>query len=108
MYVNTEQIQIGVTKFIENEIGNKAQGVNKFMTFFALPIITSKIPQYVDSFSNNMFTKEMFNENKHVDLDKIYEHSKKAIQKSGQFVFMNIVFSETDIDKLYNYIKGGI
>ena len=108
MYVSTDKIKIGVVNFIDNEIGKKAQGVNKFITYFALPMITDKITNYVDSFSNNIFTKDMFDENKNVDIDKLYSYSKNAIQKSGQFVFMNIVFNETDIDKLYAYIKGDL
>ena len=45
MYVNTQQIQIGVTNFIENEIAKKAVGANKFMVYFAMPIINKKIIQ---------------------------------------------------------------
>lgn len=106
MFVNTEQIQIGVTNFIENEIGKKAVGFNKFATYFALPIINKKITQYLNTFSTNELTKEMFDENKNLDLDAVYNMAKSAVQKSGQFVFFGIMFNETDIDKLYTYIKG--
>lgn len=42
MYVSKEQVEQGIVKFIENEIGAKATGVTKFATFFALPIVTKK------------------------------------------------------------------
>jgi hypothetical protein len=106
MFVNTEQIQMGVTNFIENEIGKKAVGFNKFATYFALPIINKKITQYLNNFSTNELTKEMFDENKNLDLDAVYNMAKSAVQKSGQFVFYGIMFNENDIDKLYTYIKG--
>jgi hypothetical protein len=106
MFVNTEQIQMGVTNFIENEIAKKAVGVNKFITYFSMPIITKKITQYVNSFSQNEMTKEMFDENNNLDIDTVYRMAKDAIKKSGQFVFYGIMFNENDIDKLYTYIKG--
>jgi uncharacterized protein YcbK (DUF882 family) len=106
MFVNTEQIQMGVTNFIENEIAKKAVGFNKFATYFALPIINKKITQYLNNFSTNELTKEMFDENKNLDLDAVYNMAKSAVKKSGQFVFYGIMFNENDIDKLYTYIKG--
>lgn len=105
MFVNTEQIQLGVINFIEQEIAKKAVGVNKFITYFSMPIISKKITQYVNSFAQNEFTKDMFDENNNVDMDTVYNMAKSAIQKSGQFVMYGIVFNENDIDKLYTYIK---
>jgi hypothetical protein len=106
MFVNMEQIQMGVTNFIENEIAKKAVGFNKFATYFALPIINKKITKYLNDFSTNPLTKEMFDENKNLDLNAVYNMAKSAVQKSGQFVFYGIMFNENDIDKLYTYIKG--
>lgn len=108
MYVNTQQIQIGVTNFIENEIAKKAVGANKFMVYFAMPIINKKIIQYIDTYSKNTLTKDMFDENNNVDIDTVYNMAKSAVRKSGQFMMYGIVFNENDIDKLYAYIKGEI
>lgn len=106
MYVNTEQIQIGLANFVENEIAKKAVGFNKFAVYFALPIVNKKITQYIDNFSANELTKDMFDENKNVDLDSVYNMAKSAVRKSGQFVLYGMIFNENDIDKLYTYIKG--
>ena len=48
---------------------------------------------------------ELVDSKNNVDLDALYNHGKSAIQKSGQFEFMGIIFNETDVDKLYDYIK---
>ena len=106
MYANTEQIQVGITNFIENEIAKKAVGANKFLIYMAMPIVNKKVTQYVNDFASNPLTKELFDENNNVNLDKVYNMAKSAIQKSGQFVYYGIVFNETDIDKLYTYIRG--
>lgn len=108
MFVNTQQVQIGVTNFIENEIAKKAVGFNKFAIYFAMPIINNKIIKYIDSFSSNELTKDLFDENHNVDIDAVYNMAKRAVQKSGQFVYFGIMFNENDIDKLYTYIKGDL
>jgi hypothetical protein len=52
--------------------------------------------------------KDFMDENGNIELDKVYSQAKEAIQKSGQFEMYNIIFNETDIDKLYGYIKQTI
>ena len=106
MFVNTQQVQIGVTNFIENEIAKKAVGFNKFAVYFAMPIINKKLTSYIESFSSNPLTKDLFDENNNVDIDAVYNMAKSAVQKSGQFVYFGIMFNENDIDKLYTYIRG--
>lgn len=108
MFVNTQQIQLGATKYIEHELGQKAVGFNKFAVYFALPIVNDKIVKYVESYSENQLTKDFFDENKNVDIDRVYNMAKNAIQKSGKFMLYGIMFEESDIDKLYGYIKGDL
>ena len=45
MFVNTQQVQVGIANFIENEIAKKAVGANNFIVYFALPIINKKVTQ---------------------------------------------------------------
>ena len=103
MFVNVQQFEIGVNKFIENEIAKKAVGFNKFAVYFAMPIINKQVENYINTFHNNELLKDIFDENKNIDIDKVYNMAKSAIQKSGQFVY-----NESDIDKLYSYIKGDL
>lgn len=110
MFVNTNQIQVGLYNFIDKEIGAKAVNMDKFAIYFLLPIIIKKAADYVNSFKDNEFTKDFFNSNGDVDLDAIYNMSKQAIQKSGQFTICSkiggVILGESDIDRLYNYIKN--
>ena len=50
----------------------------------------------------------MFDNDGKLKIDEVYNNSKQAIQKSGQFEFMGIIFDETDIDKLYTHIKNTV
>lgn len=108
MFVNAEQIQLGVTKFLENELAKKATGANKFFIYFAMPIVNKKITDYINDFAVNPLTKEMFDENNNVNIEEVYNMAKNAIQKSGPFTMYGIIFNESDIDKLYAYTKGDL
>lgn len=104
MMVNLEQVQSGVFNFIDREIGTKATGFKKFSVYFLAPTIKNKIANYLITMKE--FIPELFDENNNVDIDVLYNMGKDAIKKSGQFEFMGIIFNETDIDKLYSYIKS--
>lgn len=106
MFVNAEQIQLGISRFVENEIANKAVGFNKFVVCFVTPLATKKITQYVNTLADNPLMAEIFDGDRNVNLDEVYNMAKSAVQKSGQFTYMGMIFNETDIDKLYNYIRG--
>ena len=101
---NIEQIQNGVTRFIEQEIASKATGFKKFSIYFLMPTVKKTVTDYVHKFKT--FMPELIDADDKVNLDLLYNYSKSAIQHSGQFEFMGIIFNETDIDKLYSYIKN--
>ena len=104
MVVNLEQVKIGAKNFIDQEICAKAVGKTKFVICFLSPIIVGKIPKYLNSLKE--FAPEIFDENGNVELDKFYNMGKEAIKKSGQFEFAGIIFNETDVDRLYSFIKN--
>lgn len=108
MFVNIQQIQTGVSNYIDNELGKKAVGVQKFLVYFAMPIVNNNIVKIVNTYAENPLTKEMFDENHNVNLDMVYQMAKNGIQKSGQFIYLDIIINENDIDKIYNYIKSTI
>jgi hypothetical protein len=106
MRINIEQAQRGVMAFVENEIARNAAGFNKFVTYFAMPIIGKKVHTAIQTLSESGLAEGIIDENKNVDLDTVYNMAKSAITKSGQFVYYGVVFTETDIDKLYTYLKN--
>ena len=104
MVVNLEQIQTGVANFVDREIGAKAIGLKKFGVYFLMPTIKKRVVDYLLKYKE--FLPELFDENNNVYIDKLYSMAKNAISKSNQFEFAGIIFNETDIDKLYSYIKS--
>lgn len=106
MVVNLQQIRNGVTRYVEAEIGQKATGLTKFMVYFILPKLSKQLENLVLTAKDNPITKDLFDENGNVNLDEVYNTAKEAIKKSGQIEMYGIIFNETDIDKLYTYIKN--
>lgn len=102
--VNLEQVQMGIANFVDREIGAKATGLKKFGVYFLIPTIKKTVSDYILKLKD--FMPDLFDENNNIDLDSFYNIAKEAIRKSGQFELMGIIFNETDIDKLYSYIKS--
>lgn len=106
MIINIQQAQRGVINYVENEIAKKATGLTKFGVYFILPKLSNNTAKLINSLKDNMMFKDMFDENGNIELDSVYNGAKEAIKKSGQFEMYGIIFNESDIDKLYNYIKN--
>jgi hypothetical protein len=106
MFVNTTQFQTGIINFVEQELFYKANDKQKFVISFISPSIPKLVQKYINILSSNELFADYFNENGHIDIDMVYSNSKKAIQKSGQFEFLGVILGETDIDKIYSYIRN--
>lgn len=104
MIVNSQQVQLGITNYIEKELATKATGFTKFAIYFMLPTILNKSSVLLNNFKNNELVNDFFDENGNVKIDEVYNTAKTAINKSGQIIVYGIIFNEADIDKLYNYI----
>lgn len=104
--VTLQQVERGFINYIDKELGQTAQGVQKFIIYFIIPQIPNKIHQLYNQYKNNAMLKDFFDENGNIHLDKVYGYSKEAIRKTGQIEMYGIIFNETDIDKLYNQIKN--
>lgn len=107
MKVNIEQLQRAITEYFNQEILAKAAGWKKFSTALLFNMYKPKLADLVNSLAENPLIKitGIIDENHFIDIDALYTHAKDAIQKSGQFELMGIIFTETDIDKLNSIIR---
>jgi hypothetical protein len=107
MVVNTDQIRIGVNKFVENELAHKATGLTKFMIYFALPSIDGTVVNYLNKARENFLFEDMFNENGDVLLDKVYDRAAFAIDKSGKVILdkVGVALDRSDVEKIYSYVR---
>jgi hypothetical protein len=107
MVVNTDQIRIGVKKYVENEIAYKASGLTKFMVYFALPSIDNSAICYVNKMRENDLFSDMFDSDGNMHLDKVYDRAIFAVDKSGKVLLekFGIALDRSDIEKLYSYVR---
>lgn len=108
MLVSTDQIRIGVKKYIENELGQKATGLTKFMIYFMMPSMDKKVVDYVYKMQNNDMFDDMFDENKLIYLDKVYDRAVFAAEKAGNKIFIEkfgLSLDRSDLEKIYSYIR---
>lgn len=107
MIVTAEQIEAGLIKYIDTEIGAKATGVQKFMIYFVAPSIPKLVTSKMAELRNNELFADMFDENGNVIFDILYKRAKDAIAKSGKILIpqLNYFADMDDIEILANLIK---
>ena len=108
MLVNTDQVRMGVKKYIEHELAQKATGVTKFMIYFIMPSMDKKVTAYITKAQDNEMFEDMFDENKNICLDKVYDRAIFAAEKSGNKILLEkygISLDRSDIEKIYSYIR---
>jgi hypothetical protein len=108
MVVNTDQIRVGVKKYIENELAHKATGVTKFMIYFIMPSMDKKVLDYIVKMQDNEMFEDMFDDNKNMHLDKVYDRALFAVEKLGNKLLLEkygISMDRGDVEKLYSYIR---
>lgn len=106
MLVTAQQIQTGVINYVEQEIAQKAVGIKKFTVYFIMPQLNTRVAALINAAHDNEMLSEFFTDSGNINLDTLYQAAKIAIAKSGQIEYAGIIFNETDIDKLYTYIKN--
>lgn len=105
MFVNTQQIQLGVLSYIEQEVAKQATGANRYLYYFAMPRVGKLVENYINGYRENVMFSDLFDENGNIDLEKLYNEALEAMRKSGKFAFAGIWVSEDTLRTIYNYIR---
>jgi imidazolonepropionase-like amidohydrolase len=108
MLVNTDQVRIGVKKYVENELAYKATGLTKFMIYFVMPSIDKKVIDYINKAKENNMFDDLFNPDGCVQLDKVYDRAIFAVDKTGNKILLEkygLSLDRGDIEKIYQYIR---
>ena len=108
MKVNIEQFQHAVEMYFNQEILAKATGFKKFTTALVFNMYKPKLRTLLNTLAENNLVKlaDIFDAQHFIDVDVLYNYAKDAIQKSGQFELMGVIFTETDLDKLYSCLRS--
>ena len=106
MMIGMDQVKTGLLNYMDQELGRKATGANKFLVYFAMPSIVQNADKMVSKISGNPLFSDVVDENGCIDIDTAYSRAKDAIRKCGTVKIWNVIFSEGDVDSLYQHIMG--
>lgn len=107
MKITTQQLERALSEYFNQEILAKAGGWRKFSTALLFNIYKTKIGDIITSLAANpaIALTGIITPEGEVELDILYAAAKDAIHSSGQFELMGIIFTETDIDKIYSIAR---
>lgn len=112
MMVNLAQVQRGVERYISTEFLSKLTGVQKWVVDAAVAMYLTNAGTIFEGLKKNPLVSALgvINEQDHIDIDKLYKHFKAAAAKGPATLSVPmlgpVTLSESDIDKLYNFIVG--
>ena len=103
----------GVSRYIDEEIINKINGLNKWVIGVAVETVLKRSASIFNNLKSHPMIKamEIVNEKDEIDIELIYRELKKQAQKSAVTMDIPLVgaltLNEQDVDKLYGIIMGG-
>lgn len=102
------QIQIGIANYVQSEIAEKATGVKKFTVYAGTFLILAKIEQITKSLVNHPLINQLgiIDKNGDVDVEMLEVVMHQAMEKTGKFEFMGIIFNDDDVTALFEHIKS--
>ena len=111
MKVNVGQIQRGLAEYIENEIVAKITDWRKWVFGTGASMLLMRSGDVFNTLKANPVVAMLgvIDENDMVDLDLVYQEVKKQAARGSITIYVPMMgpltLNETDVDKLYNYIK---
>lgn len=113
MAYSVEQIQRGVSRYLEEEFVNKMGGWQKWIFGAGAGMYIAKLNEVIGTYKTNPIVSQLgiFPDGGGVDVDAIYRAVKEQAVKSPVTfdapMLGSVTLNSADVDKLYNYIRGG-
>lgn len=108
---NYNQVMNGVIKYVDNEILDKIQGWQKWVVGAGIGVALNKTSEIFNELKKNVMIKTLgiIDDNDMIDIDTLYREIKKQARKSAVSFSVPMLgtmsLNESDVDKLYNFIK---
>lgn len=111
--VTLAQVQVGLNKYIAQEFLSKMTGWKKWAFGAAVALMNQNVVAIFNMLKGNKYVSLMniVDENDNIDIDKVYAAFKEQARQGAITEDLPVVgattFTETDIEKLYSFIKRG-
>ena len=112
MTVTLSQFQHGVERYISAEFLSKLNGIQKWVVDAASAMYLANANNIFISVKKNPLVSALgvVDEQDRIDIDKMYKYFKESAKKGPATMtiplFGAVTLTESDIDKLYNFIVG--
>lgn len=109
---NLAQVQAGLNQYIAQEFLSKMTGWQKWVFGASAAMLNGNITNIFNQLKNSNIVKMMgvIDENDNIDIDKLYVAFKEQARQSSVTFNVPVIgattFNESDVDKLYSFIKG--
>lgn len=108
MKATTEQVKIGIQKYIDKELNPKLTGWKGVGIRVILGLGAETI---AEAYLNHPMLETIgIKDAEGLEIDRLHDVLRKEVEKEGKVNVAGILFDATDVDKLYNEIiaaKGG-
>lgn len=111
MKASLEKVQIGITKFIDNEMINHLQGWQKIGIGAGMALIIKNLPNFIEKYKNSpiVLMFGVIDEDMNIDIDALHDAVSDYFSEQGEYINLPIIgrvkFTKQDIETLYKYIR---
>ena len=110
MRTSMQSVMAGVSAYIDREIapmGATMKNLDQFLFGVKVGIIRGRLEGIVRGFVGSEMAKtaQLVDEEGNIDIDTIYQASISSMSSVRYIDIAGIQLNETDLNKLYNYIK---
>lgn len=105
MFITGENLGKAIATFIDNELLTKASGFQKVLTAMVGITIAKQGETVVTQYKDILTMLGIVNEEEFIDLDIARKLVVEAFNKTGKITAFGIIFSEDDVNTLYEIAK---
>lgn len=108
MTASIQQVEIGINRYVNEELARKKTGTSKFTIHFVAGLVAPHLTKTLISLQQvPLIGESLFDENGNVNLTALSDAARGALEKSNnRLTAFGFVFDQTDIDKLIDYITN--
>ena len=101
-------LEIAIGKYIKSEVApNIPNTLERFMVYTGSVLALGKGEKLIQKHLPTLKSMDIINDQGDVDVDLLYQAAKEGIRATGTVQIKSLIFNEADLDKLYQFIKGG-
>lgn len=102
------ELELAIGKYIKNEVApNIPNTLERFMLYTGSALVLGKGERLLEKHLPLMKKMDIINDEGDIDVELLYQAAKHGIKATGTVQIKSMVFNEGDLDKLYEFIKGG-